>query len=213
MFVGMTFCLPLAILSERRQREKKEAVNERTEEDGANEPLLEQHRGIPENYDTEGEHSNSWKSILMLSIPTLFDLIATVLMNVGLLSVTASVYQMLRGAEMLFAALFAVVFLKRKLNRYHFAGIACCIAGIGLVGASSMASASGESGGSAPAPEEPVAIASADQTVASKVLGALNSGDGSSSAQVLLGMALIVASQAVQAAQITFEDYFMVGVL
>ena len=28
-------------------------------------------------------------------------------------SVTASVYQMMRGAEMLFAALFTVVFLKR----------------------------------------------------------------------------------------------------
>ena len=37
----------------------------------------------------------------MLSIPTLFDLIATVLMNVGLLYVTASVYQMMRGAGVL----------------------------------------------------------------------------------------------------------------
>ena len=29
-------------------------------------------------------------------------------------AVTASVYQMMRGAEMLFAALFAVVFLRRR---------------------------------------------------------------------------------------------------
>lgn len=63
----------------------------------------------------------------MLGIPTFFDLVATILMNVGLVSVTASVYQMLRGAEMLFAALFAVVFLGRKLNRYHYGGIACCL--------------------------------------------------------------------------------------
>ena len=34
-------------------------------------------------------------------------------MSIGLLSVTASVYQMLRGAEMLFAALFSVTILKR----------------------------------------------------------------------------------------------------
>lgn len=34
-------------------------------------------------------------------------------MSIGLLSVTASVYQMLRGAEMLFAALFALTILKR----------------------------------------------------------------------------------------------------
>ena len=50
-----------------------------------------------------------------------------VLMNIGLLSVTASVYQMMRGAEMLFAALFSVVFLHRTLNKFHFGGIACCV--------------------------------------------------------------------------------------
>ncbi len=42
-------------------------------------------------------------------------------MNVGLLSVTASVYQMMRGAEMLFAAAFAFVFLRRSLNRWALA--------------------------------------------------------------------------------------------
>ena len=36
-------------------------------------------------------------STFLLAIPTVFDLVATVLMNVGLLSVTASVYQMMRG--------------------------------------------------------------------------------------------------------------------
>ena len=117
--------------------------------------------------------------VALLSIPTFFDLIATVLMNIGLLSVTASVYQMLRGAEMLFAALFAVVFLKRQLNKYHYRGIACCIAGITLVGTSSLMSGEGSA-------SHPVATS-----------------------QILFGMALIVASQAVQAAQITFEDFFM----
>ena len=50
-------------------------------------------------------------------------------MNIGLLSVTASVYQMMRGAEMLFAALFAVLFLHRHLNKYHLLGILCCVVG------------------------------------------------------------------------------------
>lgn len=72
------------------------------------------------------KHSE-WRKTLMLAIPTVFDLIATVLMNVGLLSVTASVYQMMRGAEMLFAALFAVLFLERRLNKYHYGGILCCV--------------------------------------------------------------------------------------
>ncbi len=70
---------------------------------------------------------DEWRKVLLLSIPTVFDLIATVLMNVGLLSVTASVYQMMRGAEMLFAALFAVLFLRRRLNVYHYGGIVACM--------------------------------------------------------------------------------------
>lgn len=57
-----------------------------------------------------------------------------------LLAVTASVYQMMRGAEMLFAALFAVIFLRRSLNRWHYGGIGCCVLGIALVGVSSMLS-------------------------------------------------------------------------
>lgn len=57
-------------------------------------------------------HDNA-KDALLVALPTIFDLAATLLMSIGLLSVTASIYQMLRGAEMLFAALFAVTWLKR----------------------------------------------------------------------------------------------------
>lgn len=85
------------------------------------------------------------REALMLSIPTVFDLIATVLMNIGLLSVTASVYQMMRGAEMVFAAVLAITFLKRTLNRLHYSGISACIAGIVLVGLSSVLSGDGGS--------------------------------------------------------------------
>lgn len=99
-------------------------------------------------------------------------------MNVGLLTVTASVYQMMRGAEMLFAALFAVSFLKRKLNSLHGLGILACVTGIVLVG---LASTLAGEGGSK-------AVSRAD---------------------IVFGMGLIVASQAVQAAQLTFEDFFM----
>jgi drug/metabolite transporter (DMT)-like permease len=186
MFIGMTFCLPLAILSDRKARAKQSAA--RDAQNGVTEPLLGDGASASDASPAPG---TTWKEIFMLSIPTFFDLIATVLMNIGLLSVTASVYQMLRGAEMLFAAFLAVVFLKRRLNKYHYAGIACCICGIGLVGASSVAAGAREGGS----------------------LGAFV-GDmvGSSAASsILMGMGLIVASQAVQAAQITFEDYFMVS--
>ena len=175
MFIGMTFCLPIAYFQE--YKNKRAAAATRAAAGSATEPLLGE--GLT-SFPQEKSLVDELKEVALLYIPTFFDLIATILMNIGLLTVTASVYQMLRGAEMLFAALFAVVFLKRKLNRYHYGGIGCCILGITLVGASSLLSGEG----------------SASHAVDSK--------------RILFGMALIVMSQAVQAAQITFEDFFMV---
>lgn len=62
-----------------------------------------------------------------IAIPTLFDLIATTLMNVGLLYVTASVYQMLRGTQMVFAAILVGFFLNRHLNKYQLRGLILAI--------------------------------------------------------------------------------------
>ena len=73
------------------------------------------------------QQGTGFKSELMLILPTMFDLTAAALMSVGLLYVTASVYQMLRGAEMLFAAIFSVIFLKRSLNKYNIMGVVLCL--------------------------------------------------------------------------------------
>eukprot|EP00199_Chlamydomonas_sp_CCMP681_P000784 CAMPEP_0119110376 /NCGR_PEP_ID=MMETSP1180-20130426/29240_1 /TAXON_ID=3052 ORGANISM="Chlamydomonas cf sp, Strain CCMP681" /NCGR_SAMPLE_ID=MMETSP1180 /ASSEMBLY_ACC=CAM_ASM_000741 /LENGTH=458 /DNA_ID=CAMNT_0007096685 /DNA_START=1 /DNA_END=1377 /DNA_ORIENTATION=+ len=162
MFIGMSFCLPLALWIERKQRAQHDMEV----------PLLAESQ-------TPKAKRSDFKEIMMLAIPTFFDLLATILMNVGLLYVTASVYQMMRGAEMLFAALFAIAFLGRKLNRFHLGGISCCLLGVILVGTSSYLGGQG----------------SVVVTVTPE--------------QNLIGMGLIVISQAVQAAQLTFEDFFM----
>ena len=66
------------------------------------------------------------KQLLALALPSFFDLVATVLMNTGLVWTTVSVYQMMRGSELLFAALFSIMFLGKRLNRYHFSAIGGC---------------------------------------------------------------------------------------
>ena len=204
MFVGMSFCLPLAHFQEwkankeraadaaKRQQQASSSSSSSSSNNALRSPLLEPVEEAVA-YDGQGNAvaplsklralkaaaGAELRRAALLSVPTAFDLVATVLMNVGLLSVTASVYQMMRGAEMLFAALFAVLFLRRRLNRWHLGGIGCCVAGIGLVGAASVLSGEGS------------------QT------RAVSAGD------LRIGMALIIGSQAVQAAQLTFEDHFM----
>lgn len=72
--------------------------------------------------------------IALLAIPACCDITGTTLMNVGLLFVAASIYQMTRGALVLFVGLFSVVFLKRKLHRYHWFALVVVVTGVALVG-------------------------------------------------------------------------------
>ncbi|CAL8468753.1 g8293 [Coccomyxa elongata] len=178
MFLAMVMCLPIAWIAAaiESHRRKSAASSERK-------PLLGE-EGVTSTEEGAtaklAAKSALFKEIMILGLPMAFDLTATLLMSIGLLHVTASVYQMLRGAEILFSAIFAVTFLKRKLYKRHYTGIAFCLAGITMVGASSLLTPSGDA--------------------------------TSDAGKVLLGMALIVVAQAVQAAQVVMEDYAMSNV-
>ena len=72
--------------------------------------------------------------ITLLALPACCDITGTTLMNVGLLFVAASIYQMTRGALVLFVGLFSVLFLKRKLFAYHWVSLIIVVSGVALVG-------------------------------------------------------------------------------
>lgn len=74
-----------------------------------------------------------WK-VTLLALPACCDITGTTLMNVGLLFVVASIYQMTRGALVLFVGAFSVIFLKRKLYAYHWVSLLIVVIGVGLVG-------------------------------------------------------------------------------
>jgi len=85
----------------------------------------------------------------ILAIPMLCDTTGSTLSNISLLYITGSVWQMLRSANIVFAGILAVIFLKRKLFAYHWIGMAIVVLGLTLVGTSSLLSpqdTSGESG-------------------------------------------------------------------
>src|SRR5271170_1171753 len=76
---------------------------------------------------------SGWK-LTLLALPSCCDITGTTLMNVGLLFVAASIYQMTRGALVLFVGLFSVLFLKRKLYFYHWFSLVIVVLGVCLVG-------------------------------------------------------------------------------
>ena len=70
----------------------------------------------------------------LLSLPAICDICGTTLMNVGLLFVVPSIYQMTRGALVLFVGLFSVIFLRRRLHLFQwFALVTVVLCGIALL--------------------------------------------------------------------------------
>lgn len=72
--------------------------------------------------------------IFLLAAPACCDIAGTTLMNVGLLFVAASIYQMTRGALVLFVGLFSVIFLRRRLYMYQWIALFVVVLGVALVG-------------------------------------------------------------------------------
>lgn len=72
--------------------------------------------------------------ILLLALPAICDICGTTLMNAGLLMVAASIYQMTRGALVLFVGLFSVVFLRRHLYAFQWVSLLGVVLGVAIVG-------------------------------------------------------------------------------
>eukprot|EP00932_Pfiesteria_piscicida_P020437 SRR837773.7243.p2 GENE.SRR837773.7243~~SRR837773.7243.p2 ORF type:complete len:434 (+),score=171.34 SRR837773.7243:138-1304(+) len=125
------------------------------------------------------------QKVRMVAYPAVFDILATGLCSMGFLYIPASVWQLLRGAEMVFSAIFAVVFLRRKFLIFHWLGVVLCTVGIILVGLASVwGSESQPTNANASSQEENVNL-------------------------MLLGMALALGGQVVQAAQVIAEEYLL----
>jgi len=72
--------------------------------------------------------------VTLLALPAICDICGTTLMNVGLLFVVASIYQMTRGVLVLFVGLFSVVFLKKHLHLFQWFALVTVVLGVAIVG-------------------------------------------------------------------------------
>lgn len=88
----------------------------------------------PAHADDEGRIPLEGWNVFLLALPACCDIAGTTLMNVGLLFVAASIYQMTRGALVLFVGLFSVWFLKRHLGLYKWFSLFIVVFGVAIVG-------------------------------------------------------------------------------
>ncbi|KAF9900975.1 hypothetical protein EC991_006698 [Linnemannia zychae] len=128
--------------------------------------------------------------VLLLWLPTLCDMTASTLMNVGLIYCAASVYQMLRGALVIFTGLLSVFFLGRRLLAYEWFALFTIVAGIATVGLASVIT---------PATNNLTDNTEPDSEEAIKA------------AKAILGIFLVLFAQIFTATQFVVEEKFLSG--
>ena len=165
----------------------------------------------------EGEHANGerlpltgWK-VMLLALPAICDILGTTLMNAGLLFVAASIYQMTRGALVLFVGLFSVLFLKRHLGGWKWASLFIVVAGVALVGLAGALEQKGTKG-SPTAPTLP-GDTRPDQThhdhLTHSVRAAIQAVEAHTPAETLIGVLMIAGAQIFTASQFVLEESIM----
>jgi drug/metabolite transporter (DMT)-like permease len=127
MFLGEMLCFLPVLFTTLSARWRTPSI--RLPDDSSDDGL----DGLSESQKFPQEKLEGWR-ILLLWLPALCDLTGTTLMNVGLLYTPVSIYQMTRGALVLFVGILSVLFLHRKLYLYQWLSLLTVMAGVSLVG-------------------------------------------------------------------------------
>ncbi|KAG0256624.1 hypothetical protein BGZ95_005446 [Linnemannia exigua] len=202
MFMGETLCLVaasvFAFIAEKFGRAKwADLVLYEDEEDIL---VAVESDGLVSSPTTHGQghgHAASLKKkklegplVLLLWLPTLCDMTASTLMNVGLIYCAASVYQMLRGALVIFTGLLSVFFLGRRLLAYEWFALFTIVAGIATVGLASVITPATNNFTDNTEPDSEEAI---------------------KAAKAILGIFLVLFAQIFTATQFVVEEKFLSG--
>ncbi|KAI1769224.1 hypothetical protein GGR53DRAFT_474980 [Hypoxylon sp. FL1150] len=129
--------------------------------------------------------------ILLLALPAICDILGTTLVNAGLFMVAASIYQMTRGALVLFVGLFSVIFLRRHLHLFQWISLVGVVAGVALVGLAGVIS--------------PDAKAEATDTSSQAAEDAATA----EALRAALGVVLIAGAQIFTATQFVLEEFLL----
>ncbi|KAF2264892.1 integral membrane protein-like protein [Lojkania enalia] len=151
----------------------------------------------PTHPDDEGRIPLTGWNVLLLALPACCDIAGTTLMNVGLLFVAASIYQMTRGALVLFVGLFSVWFLKRHLGIYKWFSLFVVVFGVAIVGLAGAIA------------KDDKATPSAVSYLHSSANRAVGTKEISPAARTIIGVLLIAGAQIFTATQFVLEERIM----
>ncbi|KAH3760359.1 Integral membrane protein [Pelomyxa schiedti] len=75
---------------------------------------------------------------IIMMVPCTFDLLASTLMTFGLIYISVSVFQMLRGSMVIFSSILSRIFLGRPIHYHQMVGLGICCVALVMVGTAGM---------------------------------------------------------------------------
>jgi multidrug transporter EmrE-like cation transporter len=129
---------------------------------------------------------------LILALPSIFDLGATVLCMMGLRYLDVSIYQLLRGSGIVFVALMKHYALKDRLYSFQWIGVGWNVVSVILVGLTAV-----------------LATSSSSTSSSTPDVRLLETTTTSEASLVILGILLVLSGALIQALQFVFEEKVM----
>lgn len=147
--------------------------------------------------DTEGggpgrmrQRGVHWTTTAVLFLfPAACDICATTLMNAALIIMPVSIYQMTRGALVLWVGLFSVLFLRHHLRLYEWLSLLMVMLGVAIVGLSSVLVH----------PKPTMAL----------LAHVTNTNDASAAVNAIIGLCMVLFAQIFAAMQFVYEEKVM----
>ncbi|CCO34550.1 Solute carrier family 35 member F6 OS=Pongo abelii GN=SLC35F6 PE=2 SV=1 [Rhizoctonia solani AG-1 IB] len=170
MFVGEMLCFLPVIFAKLSQPKKTRPL------------LIEEDEGVDDSHKDHSVPLTGWK-VCWLWIPALCDLTATTLMGVGLIHIPVSIYQMTRGALVLWVGVLSVILLRTRLFAFQWFSLITVMFGVGLVGLSGS-------------------LIRGDETD-------FNANAAEADPELIMGMSLVLLAQLFAATQFVIEDKIM----
>ena len=156
-----------------------------------------------------------WK-VTLLALPAICDILGTTLMNAGLLLVAASIYQMVRGALVLFVGLFSVLFLKRRLGGWKWMSLFIVVLGVAIVGLAGALErhdtddpSADLPGDTQPGGEHDILLPTTAHRALLVIRDAITTTEAHTAAESVLGVLLIAGAQIFTATQFVLEESIM----
>ena len=148
--------------------------------------------------DEEGRIHLTGYKLCLLALPAICDICGTTLMNVGLLFVVPSIYQMTRGMLVIWVGLFSVLFLKKKLHLYQWFALVTVVLGVSLVGLAGALYS--DDGGKS---------ASTAELARSTAMAIAIAAQSPEALQTIMGIMLIAGAQIFTATQFVLEEFIL----